>query len=211
MTASLNALKSAKGKIAVVTALFSLVVVFNPTSTKAATAQALGQDNSLVLKIKTILTASANTAGETENQNSQISKENEEKKAQLLQDYLESKDSPLADYTGIILAQQDWKTILAISNAESTLGKHCYFNNCSGIYGRYDIGYSGLKKYETKADWIVDLQNLLDKRYEGWTLDQMNGTYVYPRSTSWIRATKQIYNDLTNLEKQFPQNAVQNS
>ncbi len=202
MTASLNALKSAKDKVAVIIALFSLVVSFHPTTMKAATAKTLGQENGLVFEVKT------ETAGyvmNPENQNSQISKENAERSAELLQDYLESKGSPLAPYAGILLAQQDWKTILAISNAESTLGKHCYYNNCSGIYGRYDMGYAGLKKYETKADWIVDLQRLLDKRYEGWTLDKMNGIYVVPASSSWIRATKTIYNDLTKLEKNFPQ------
>jgi len=213
MTASLNALKSAKGKVAVLIALTSLVATLNPATTKAATAQTLGQDNSLVFNIKTMFVASAADTNSTDsqNQNSQISKENAEKKAQLLQAYLESKNSPLADYAGILMAQQDWKTILAISNAESTLGQHCYYNNCSGIYGTYGIGYSGLKRYETKADWIVDLQSLLSKRYEGWTLDQMNGIYVYPKSSTWIRATKQVYNDLTNLENQFPDNAAQNS
>jgi len=209
MTASLNALKSAKG-IAVIIAISSLVVGFQPAITKAATAQTLGQDNGLVLNIKTMFMGPADDA-DSENQNSQISKENEEKKAQLLQAYLESKNSPLADYAGIIMAQQDWKTILAISNAESTLGKHCYYNNCSGIYGRYDMGYAGLKRYETLGDWVVDLQTLLDKRYEGWTLDEMNGIYVVPKSSSWIRATKQVYNDLTNLEKQFPDAVAQNS
>src|SRR5665213_1031284 len=170
MTASLNALQSAKEKIAVAIALFSLVVWITPAPMKAH-AQTVGQENSLVFEVKT---ENTNSLGNSENQNSQISKENLQKENDLLKDYLEKKGSPLAPYTGILLAQPDWKTILAISNAESTLGKHCYFNNCSGIYGRYDMGYAGLKKYETMADWIVDLQTLLTKHYSGWTLDQMN-------------------------------------
>ncbi len=196
MTASLNALQTAKEKIAVLIALFSLVVGFTPATMKAH-AQSVAQDSSIIFEVKTKTDSLLNPENK-------ISQENTQKKIALVQKYLESRNAPLADYTAILLAQQDWKTILAISNAESNMGKRCYYNNCSGIYGRYDRGYAGLKKYETKADWIVDLQRLLDKRYEGWTLEKMNGTYVYPRSDNWIRATKSVYNDLSKIEAQFP-------
>ena len=119
-------------------------------------------------------------------------------KVYLVRNYLESKDSPLANYTEILLAQPNWKTIIAISNAESTLGKHCYMNNCSGIFGQ-----NGLKTYDTVPDWIVDMQNLLSNRYDGWTLQQMDGIYVYPRSSSWFIATTTVYQDLDQIEQHF--------
>lgn len=200
MTASLNALRSAKDKVLVIITLLSLVNWIAPVT--KAHAQVIGQENSLVFEVKTEV---ANSIMNSQNQNPKNKNENIEVQSKMLRAYLESKGSPLADYTDILLAQKDWKTILAISNAESTLGKHCYYNNCSGIYGRYNQGYAGLKRYETKADWIVDLQELLTKRYSGWTLDKMNGIYVYPSSTSWIRATKSVYTDLNKIEQQFPQ------
>jgi hypothetical protein len=119
-------------------------------------------------------------------------------KVSLVRNYLESKGSPLANYTEILIAQPNWKTIIAVSNAESTLGKHCYVNNCSGIFGP-----NGLKTYETVPDWIVDMQSLLSSRYDGWTLQQMDGTYVYPRSNSWYIATTSVYKDLNQIEQQF--------
>jgi hypothetical protein len=199
MTASLNVLRPAKDKIAVLFAILSLVNWIAPVT--KAHAQVLVQENSQVFEVKTTPGSTLNS----ENQNPKNKNEAIEKKSKLLRAYLEKKGSPLATYTDILLAQKDWKTIIAISNAESTMGKHCYYNNCSGIYGRYDQGYAGLKRYETKADWIVDLQSLLSKRYEGWTLDKMNGIYVYPRSTSWIRATSSIYTQLNQVQQQFPQ------
>ncbi|GAC1412856.1 MAG: hypothetical protein NVSMB66_3200 [Candidatus Doudnabacteria bacterium] len=200
MTASLNALQSAKDKMLVILTLLSLVNWIAPVT--KAHAQIIGQENSLVFEVKTDIPASILNP---QNQNPKNKKLSLEKQSKMLREYLEKKGSPLAEYTDVLLAQKDWKTILAISNAESTLGKHCYYNNCSGIYGRYDQGYAGLKRYQTKADWIVDLQTLLSKRYSGWSLDKMNGIYVYPRSTSWIRATKAVYTQLDKIEKQFPQ------
>ncbi len=196
MTASLTALQAAKEKAAVIVALFSLISGFTPATMKAH-AQTVAQDSSIIFEVKTKTDLAINPENK-------ISQENTQKKIALVQKYLESKGAPLADYTAILLAQQDWKTIIAISHAESNMGKRCYYNNCSGIYGRYDRGYAGLRRYETKADWIVDLQGLLDRRYEGWTLERMNGTYVHPKSANWIKATRGVYNDLSKIEAQFP-------
>jgi len=203
---------SAKEKLAVSIALFSIVTWIYPAP-MTAHAQTLAQNiSSIIFEVKTNTTGSAAVAA-PENKNSQLQKEQENtaKKVALLKEYLESKNAPLADYADVLIAQPDWKTIIAISHAESNMGKHCYFNNCSGIYERYDKGYAGLKKYPTKADWIVDLQQLLANRYDGWTLEDMNGTYVYPKSSNWIKATTTIYDELTNLEDQFPENQSQNS
>jgi hypothetical protein len=117
---------------------------------------------------------------------------------QLVRTYLVAKNSPFADYTEILLAQPNWKLILAISNSESNMGKHCYYNNCSGIFGK-----DGLKTYNSIPDWMVDLNNLIATHYQGWTLQQMNGVYVYPRSNNWIAASSSVYTDLTQLESQF--------
>jgi hypothetical protein len=206
MTAS-NVLRTSKEKIAIMIALFSLVNLVFPVSGKAHAAENAAQTKALVFEINpnTLLNSIKNATADSENKNPEF--QNIDKKVQLVRDYLESKNSPLADYTEIILAQEDWKTILAISNAESTLGQHCYANNCSGIYCRFDRGYAGLCKYETKAHWIVELQGLIDRRYKGWSLNKMNGIYVYPKSSTWIAATSKVYNDLDKLEVQFDNQA----
>lgn len=198
MTAS-NVLRSSKEKVAIIIALFSLANLALPVASKAHAENAV-QTQALVFDINpdSLIT-------NPENQNPQF--QNIDKKVKLVREYLKSKNSPLADYTEILLAQDDWKTILAISNAESTLGQHCYYNNCSGIYERFGVGYAGLKKYDSMASWIVDLQQLLDQRYKGWSLKEMNGIYVYPRSSSWYAATSKVYNDLNKIEQQFPQSA----
>lgn len=198
MTASFNALRTSKEKLVILIALFSLVTWIFPAAGKAH-AEAVGQTKSLVFEINP---DSINALLNPRNKNPNF--ENIDKEVTLVRQYLQSKNSPLANYTEILLAQPDWKTIIAISNAESTMGKHCYYNNCSGIYERFGIGYAGLKKYDTMADWIVDLQQLINQRYDGWTLAEMNGTYVYPKSRSWLYATTTVYNDLDKIQAQFP-------
>ncbi len=194
MTASFNALKSSKEKLVVIVALFSLATWIFPVAGKAH-AETVGQTKSLVFEIN----PDSKLNPENQNQFANIDKE-----VALVREYLESKDAPLANYTEILLAQKDWKTIVAISNAESNMGKYCWYNNCSGIYERFDNGYQGLKRYDNMAEWIVDLQNLIEKRYSGWTLAEMNGTYVYPKSKNWFLASSKVYNDLSQIEQQFP-------
>lgn len=199
MRTSFNARLSSKEKIIASAILFSLISWIHPGVSMAFAET--GQEKDLIFEIN------SDQIKILENQNSlknQIAIENTHKKVNLLREYLEKKNAPLADYTEILLAQEDWKMILAISNAESNMGKRCYHYNCSGIYARYDRGYAGLKKYENYAQWIVDLQALLDRRYEGWSLDRMNGVYVHPRSANWYKATTKIHKELTELEKQFP-------
>jgi hypothetical protein len=107
--------------------------------------------------------------------------------------YLKSRNSPLADKAQTIAEQDHWKLILAISFAESTLGKKCYFNNCSGIGG------SSIRTYRNLEGWILDFNRLLEKRYKDKTLEQMCGVYVQPCNPNWLLATRQI---LTELDAQ---------
>ncbi|HVY68132.1 MAG TPA: hypothetical protein VHA30_04540 [Patescibacteria group bacterium] len=107
-----------------------------------------------------------------------------------LAEYLKEKNSPLADEADVIAAQPHWKMILAIAFAESTLGKRCYYFNCSGIGG------SQIKTYSSLKSWIYDFNRLLDKRYQDQTLEQMCGVYVQPCNPNWLLATRQIFTEL---------------
>ncbi len=169
--------------------LFSLVTWIFPAAGKAHAETGVQKSLNFEVKSETIEIVS-------QNQNSQF--EDIDKKVNAVRQYLESKGSPFAQYTEILLAQEDWKTILAISNSESTLGKRCYVNNCSGIFGK-----KGLRTYESIPAWMVDMQGLLDRRYTGWDLNKMNGVYVVPRSTNWYLASSKILNELTQIEQQL--------
>jgi hypothetical protein len=111
--------------------------------------------------------------------------------------YLQSKNSPLAQYTEVLLAQPHWKTIIAVSNSESNMGQHCYVNNCSGIFGQ-----GGLRTYSSVPAWIVDMESVIANHYSTMTLNQMDGIYVQPRSTNWLMASSSVYSDLSNIENQ---------
>lgn len=111
-----------------------------------------------------------------------------------LKKYLEEKHSPFVSIVDTIAELKHWKLVLAISNSESTLGKRCYTNNCSGI--GVEPGHPLWREYETKADWAKDLDRLIEKRYKDWKLEEMNGVYNKPGSANWIYAATQIIEEL---------------
>jgi len=117
-------------------------------------------------------------------------------RTKLLRAYLEEKNSPLAAIADTIAGLKHWQLVLAISNSESSLGRHCsgQDNNCSGI--GVAPGNPLWHTYASKAEWAKDLDKLIEKRYKGWSLEQMNGTYNKPGSDNWILAAKQILEDL---------------
>lgn len=112
-----------------------------------------------------------------------------------LHNYLVSYNSPLADYTNQLLSKDNWKMILAISFVESNMGVHHYYYNSSGIGGQ-----EYLRKYHNYGEWIDDMSNLLATRYNGWTLEKMDGVYVQPYSYNWALGSKKILAELTALE-----------
>jgi hypothetical protein len=120
-----------------------------------------------------------------------------ERKAKL-KTYLQTKNSPLVSIADTIAELKHWKLVLAISNSESSLGRRCYENNCSGI--GVEPGHPLWRSYKTKADWAKDLDKLLERRYKNWTLEKMNGVYNQPGSENWLLASKQILEELQERE-----------
>lgn len=111
-----------------------------------------------------------------------------------LKAYLQEKNSPLVDIVDTIAELKHWNIVLAISNSESSLGKHCYNNNCSGIGIAPD--QPQWRDYSSKREWAIDLDKLIEKRYKDWTLEQMNGVYNKPGSENWVMASTQILEEL---------------
>ncbi len=114
-----------------------------------------------------------------------------------LRAYFESRNSPFVDDATLdaFLSSNNMKLMIAISFVESTMGKRCYYNNCSGI-GGYP---PNLRKYDSYADWVRDFDSLLERRYKGMEPEDMMGVYVQPGSPNWINGVRQI---LAELEKQ---------
>ena len=115
-----------------------------------------------------------------------------------LRTYFESRNSPFADDDATLdafLNSNNMKLMIAISFVESSMGKKCYYKNCSGIGGTPP----NLRKYESYADWVRDFDSLLEKRYKGLPIEDFLGLYVQPGSPNWINGVKQI---LAELEAQ---------
>jgi hypothetical protein len=111
-----------------------------------------------------------------------------------LSQFLKDMHSPLVPTAETIAEQPHWQLILAISFAESTLGKNCNDFNCSNIGVGPTSPY--WHKYNSYQDWVIDFNRLLDKKYNNWTLKQMCGVYVKPCNPNWLSATQQILDAL---------------
>ncbi|HYC79456.1 MAG TPA: hypothetical protein VEC17_00325 [Candidatus Binatia bacterium] len=112
-----------------------------------------------------------------------------------LREYLKSKNSPFAEDEGALdafVSSRNMKLMVAISFVESTLGKHCYYYNCSGIGGTPPT----LRKYDSYAEWIKDFDDLLERRYKDLPIEKFIGLYVQPGSPNWLYGVKQVLGEL---------------
>lgn len=137
------------------------------------------------------------TIDQLENQIREMSKTPEMREAEVLalrkqglKKYLEDKNSPFVEIVDTIAELKHWKIVLAVSNSESSLGKRCADENCSGI--GVEPGHRLWRKYPSKREWAKDLDRLIEKRYKNWTLEQMNGVYNQPGSKNWVKAARQV-------------------
>lgn len=186
-------LKTPIEKAIVIVSLLSLVSLVYPEISLGASLETSGQNPALVFEVK-------NPTQNLESQNSssityQQILENDPK-YKLVKNYLIANNSPLADYTDQLLQHDNWKTVLAISFVESNMCVHNFYHNCSGIGGQ-----QYLRKYKDFGAWINDMSTLLDSRYNGWSIDKMNGVYVQPKSRNWAYGAKQVLSDLNALEQ----------
>ncbi|MDP3741096.1 MAG: hypothetical protein Q8R08_02095 [bacterium] len=114
----------------------------------------------------------------------------------LLRTFLESKDSPLAVESQILLQQYHYRLIIGISFAESNFCKvRIRPNNCWGIGG------SRPETYDTMSDGIIRANNLIQKyQNNGMTSPKlMRTTWVGWQNASWPIAVEQVTTHLENL------------
>lgn len=126
-----------------------------------------------------------------------------------LESYLRSKGSPLAPYAATILQQNNWKKIIALSNAESSLCKRypTELANCWGVGGSnlWDMG-------DNLGQGVIAMNKFLNTapsrskiKYSQMNFEQMNGLYKQPPGDHWVYNNLEIYNELTALERSLHQ------
>ncbi len=120
-----------------------------------------------------------------------------------LQAYLQARDSPLANYVPQLITKDNWPMVISISFVESDMCQRNLYYNCSGIGGQ-----QYLRKYNNFGEWINDMSTLLDTRYNGWSLDKMDGVYVQPYSSNWRYGSKKILAELTQIQQTSDQQRV---
>jgi hypothetical protein len=116
-----------------------------------------------------------------------------------LKNYLTTKKSPFAEDDAALdalVASKNMKMIVAISFVESTFGQRCYYYNCSGIGGSPPT----LRKYKSYAEWIVDFDSLLERRYKDLPPEKFMGLYVQPGSPNWLYGVKKVLQEFKDLE-----------
>lgn len=204
---ALTTLKSAIDQSSVVgiIALISLIPVIVPRIAFAAELQTSGQ-SAQVFEINVSDPSILDQTSNPNNNQNSLTIDSIQQNDPLtvdLQAYLQDHNSPLQAYTTQLLSHDNWKTVVAISFVESNMCVHNYYNNCSGIGGQ-----EYLRKYNNFGDWINDMSSILATRYSGWTLDQMNGVYVQPKSYNWGLGSKKILAQLTALQETADQQRV---
>jgi hypothetical protein len=122
----------------------------------------------------------------------------------MVRNYLTQQGSPLAAYTSTLLQLNNWKKIIALSNAESGMCKHYPVTkaNCWGIGGS-NLWFMG----SNLGEGIVSMNHFLNTypnssqvKYSQMSFKQMNGLYKQPPAKHWVDNNQIIYDALTAIE-----------
>jgi|GEM_PF-1824155 hypothetical protein len=125
--------------------------------------------------------------------------------ASKVEKYLESQGSPLAKYTTVLISVKNWKQIVALANAESSLCRNYPVNyaNCWGVGGSslWDFG-------NNLGDGILAMDRFLNQyplhspvKYSQMSFQRMNGLYKQPAAQHWVYNAQSVYDDLAAIEK----------
>jgi hypothetical protein len=119
--------------------------------------------------------------------------------------YLEQHNSPMAPYAAVLVTLRNWKKIVALSNAESTMCRRYPVDksNCWGVGGSdlWDMG-------DNLGQGVIAMNrflNLHPKRshvkYSQMSFEEMNGLYKQPPAQHWIDNNQIVYDELVILEQ----------
>ncbi|MGE5392350.1 MAG: hypothetical protein ACM3NH_01270 [Candidatus Saccharibacteria bacterium] len=122
-----------------------------------------------------------------------------------VRDYLLYQNSPLAYHANTLIQQKNWKKIIALSNAESSLCRRYPEGkaNCWGVGGSELWTMGGdLDQAVIKMNSFLNNQpSRSPKKYAQMSFEEMNGLYKQPPADHWVYNNKIIYDELTELEQ----------
>lgn len=188
--------------ILVITLLSTATFWTYPEAALAATLPAQGQNSALVFEVKqTDLLFKPNSP--------QLAYEEVIKNDPLysaVKNYLTERSSPLADYSGQIIALPQWQRALAISFVESNFCQTAADNNCGSLGVK--PGHAAWRTYNTAFDGIKDLSAVLEKplyKERLTTCKSMLRVYVVPGSANWRYGCEKVSSELLALTAQAEQ------
>jgi hypothetical protein len=122
---------------------------------------------------------------------------------QEVQAYLVSQRSPLAEYASTLVTLKNWKQIVALANAESTLCRNYpeALANCWGVGGSalWDMG-DNLGQGVVKMNQFLNTNPKGPVKYAQMSFDRMNGLYKKPAAAHWAYNAETVYDDLAQIE-----------
>ncbi len=119
---------------------------------------------------------------------------------QSVQNYLESKKSPLAPYASDIVREPNWEQALGITYVESNYCAKAANFNCGSVGVK--PGHKQWKKFESPLDGFKAVTTLLEKplyknKYD--TCKEKIGVYVVPGSKSWLNGCEKVEKEMKAL------------
>ncbi|MFC1625424.1 hypothetical protein ACFL1Q_00060 [Patescibacteria group bacterium] len=159
----------------------------------------------LVLISPKLIRAEANVAERSALLKSQISQDSYDIRVEILKNYLQKHNSPLADYAKELVDyadtyELDWRMVAAISGVESTFGKRIP----QGSYNAYGWA-NGNYQFESWDDSIEIVSKTLKEKYiekGAVSISQIARRYAPPSST-WSYKVKYFMNKIDPLAVSF--------
>ena len=123
-----------------------------------------------------------------------------------LRTYLQNYNSPLAEYAHVLVELKNWKKIIALSNAESTMCRRYPVStaNCWGVGGAnmWDMGDNLGEGVKSMDHFLRNYPTRSKVKYDLMPFEHMNGFYKQPAADHWVVNNKVIYDELVELEQE---------
>lgn len=122
-----------------------------------------------------------------------------------VRDYLLEANSPLAYHANTLVTQSNWKKIIALSNAESSMCRRYPEGkaNCWGVGGSdlWNMGDDLGQAVKQMNNFLNTAPRKSPRKYSQMSFEEMNGLYKQPAADHWVYNNKIVYDELTELEQ----------
>jgi len=120
--------------------------------------------------------------------------------------YLEAKNSPLASVSETLNQFPNYKLIIALANAESSLCKNLSakrqaLHQCWGVGGDnpWNFGDNWADAVKAMDRFLAEYPKGFARKYQDWSATELNGVYKQPEAAHWAEAVNQILNELKDI------------